>query len=146
MTMRNDPRLKGRDPEFSTMSLKPGIGAGAVSEIASTMLQFNLDASQSDVPVTLRHGSRQLPLGRYLRRKLREEIGRSPNAPQEVTDALKEEMRPMFEAASKAAQALPFPIPGFVDTLAQEEVRKASEQERRNFYAKNAIFNQRKKL
>lgn len=78
MTNKDDPRLNGRAPEFARMSLRPGIGALAVPDLAAT---FNDDigsafiARTGDVPSTLRHGSRTLPLGRYLRRKLREEMG-----------------------------------------------------------------------
>jgi len=81
MTHRTDDRLEGRDPEFAAMSLRPGIGAQFVPEIASTLLQFNLDSTQADVPVSLRHGTRQLPLGRYMRRLLRQQIGKNKEAP-----------------------------------------------------------------
>lgn len=83
MTHRLDPRLKGRDPEFAFMSLRPGIGAQFVPEIASTLMTFNLERTQGDVPVTLRHGNRELPLGRYLRQKLREHVGKEKQAPRD---------------------------------------------------------------
>lgn len=84
MTNRDDPRLEGRNPEFAAMSLRPGIGANFVPEIASTLMQFNLDTTQADVPVSLRHGSRMLPLGRYMRRKIREQIGKEGTAPKDA--------------------------------------------------------------
>lgn len=82
MTSKDDPRLLGRHPEFGRMSNRPGIGAHAMHDLASTLLQFNLDHSQPDVPSALRHGTRMLPLGRYLRRKLRTLIGKDELAPQ----------------------------------------------------------------
>lgn len=87
LTNKNDPRLLGRAPEFARMSLRPGIGADFMHEVASTVLQFDLEeATQGDVPSSLRHGSRTLPLGRYLRRKLRTLVGKDPHAPQTPTD------------------------------------------------------------
>lgn len=37
MTSHLDPRLGGRHPEFARMSLRPGIGAPAVGDIADTL-------------------------------------------------------------------------------------------------------------
>lgn len=82
MTAPGDPRLDGRHPEFARMSNRPGIGADAMHEVASVVLNFNLEETQADVPSSLRHGSRLLPLGRYLHRKLREYVTGSPDAPE----------------------------------------------------------------
>lgn len=84
MTAPDDPRLKGRYPEFARMSLRPGIGAGMMDETASTLMFHELEKRLADVPSALRHGDKELPLGRYLRRRLRERIGREPGEPKEV--------------------------------------------------------------
>jgi len=68
-------------------------------ELASTLLQHKLDEKMIDVPLTLQHGTRKWPLGRYLRRKLRTYIGRDPNAPKEVLDLQAAELQVMREAA-----------------------------------------------
>lgn len=100
MTRYDDPRLLGRHPEFARMSLKPGIGADMVDEVASTLMQFNLeDSAQGDVPSSLRHGTRMMPLGRYLTRRLRTRVGKEANAPQETISARALELLPMFKAA-----------------------------------------------
>ena len=97
MTHRSDVRLRGREPEFARMSNRPGIGYDALYELASSILadttwsSLNLDTPQGDVPVTLRHGARLLPLGRYMRIKLRKLIGRDEKTPQAILDALFEE-------------------------------------------------------
>jgi len=52
-----------------------------------------------DVPNSLRHQGKPWPLGRYLTRKLREQIGRQPDAPQIVIDNKKEEVRILREYA-----------------------------------------------
>ena len=70
MTRWDDPRLNGRHPEFSRMSLRPGIGASAVPDIALTLLDTDQGrqhlARLSDVPTSLKHGSSDMPLGRLL--------------------------------------------------------------------------------
>lgn len=84
MTKQDDSRLGGRYPEFARMSLGTrdgigGIGAPAVSNIASSLLtnEFTKELidTESDVPTWLKTGGRALPLGRYLRSKLREKVG-----------------------------------------------------------------------
>lgn len=101
------------------MSLRPGIGLGMMHELASTLLEINANGEDNrermiDVPISLQHGKSKLPLGRYLRRKLRSYIGRSEGTPEEVLAAQKEEMRPMQESAFVASK--PF----------REEILKAS--------------------
>lgn len=78
MTKADDPRLGGRHPEFARMSLRPGIGALAMDQVADmlhTRVGSRLIAETGDVPTVLRHGGKPMPLGRYLRRKLREKVG-----------------------------------------------------------------------
>lgn len=99
MTSKEDSRLCGRHPEFARMSLKPGIGAGILPDVASALLGHNLEDTLTDVPTSLRTQSRVQPLGRYLTRNLRESVGKPPNAPQEKLQELKEKMLPLQEAA-----------------------------------------------
>lgn len=80
MTQASDPRLRGRHPEFARMSLRPGIGADALHDVASVMMQYRLE-KRGDVPLSLMFGGKHLPLGRYLRGKLRELVGLPPGAP-----------------------------------------------------------------
>lgn len=81
MTRFDDPRLNNKHPEFARMSLKPGIGHGALLAIAQVISRYDLLTLQGDVPVTLQHGSTQWPLGRYLRRQLRKELGLNEISP-----------------------------------------------------------------
>lgn len=116
MTSKNDARLLGRYPEFSRQSTQNGgIGSGLMHDVASTLMSFNLDTTQSDVPVTLRHGNRELPLGRYLRRKLRVLMGQNPEVPEaKVREILNEKIEkevlpvlahPLFSEERKTARA-----------------------------------------
>lgn len=81
MTRTDDPRLGNRHPEFARMSLKPGLGHGALQSVAKTILQYDLLTPEGDVPVTLRHGTTHWPLGRYLRRQLRKQMGLNERSP-----------------------------------------------------------------
>lgn len=77
MTSKDDPRLNGRHPEFARMSLKPGIGADGAAVLAEHLKQ-NLDLvldENGDVPSAVWYGNKNKPLGQYLRKKLREELG-----------------------------------------------------------------------
>lgn len=106
MTKDDDPRLEGRRPEFARMSLRPGIGLGMMHELASTLLEHRLDERMIDVPLALRHGSKQWPLGRYLRRKLRTFIGRDEKAPPEALEKQKAELQTMRETAFALSKPL----------------------------------------
>lgn len=105
MTHADDPRLKGRHPEFARMSLRPGIGANMTWDIASTLLGFNLEKRAGDVPVTLRHGKTEMPLGRYLRRLIRRRIGKEDAVPEEtLREIWEKEMRPLLESAKASSE------------------------------------------
>lgn len=79
MTAADDERLKGRAPEFAVMSRRPGIGAEAMRVVAAQLgdsVGASLVARTGDVPVHLQGARRKaVPLGRYLRRRLRDEMG-----------------------------------------------------------------------
>lgn len=104
MTHKDDPRLAGRHPEFGRMSLRPGLGYDALWLIADTLLKYELDLSMDDVPESLAHGMKKLPLGRYLRSNLRKMIGRSENAPQAVYDKMAAELYPLRMAARASSE------------------------------------------
>lgn len=95
MTAPDDKRLYGRHPEFARRSM--GLGVGALSNVADVIRDLDLDLTQADVPSALRHGNKLLPLGRYLRRKLRVMLGKSPDAPPETIALLKEELQKLQE-------------------------------------------------
>lgn len=99
MTRRDDPRLLERDPEFARMSLRPGIGQPFMHEVAKTFTDLNLDKTQADVPSALRHGARTMPLGRYLRRQLRQLTGKDPNAPASEIRKYEDQVLPLLKAA-----------------------------------------------
>lgn len=105
MTQADDFRLNGRHPEFARMSLRPGIGAFFMDEVASTMLTLGLEKREGDVPSALTHGKRELPLGRYLQRRLRKLVGRDEATPPEVLEAIKAELSPLRQAAFDASRS-----------------------------------------
>lgn len=92
-------KLKGRHPEFARMSLKPGIGATVIKKLINfTVPTRSWDAVRKclDAPVILRNSGSTLPLGRYLRRKWREGLGRSPDTPKPVLEQYLKEMQILY--------------------------------------------------
>lgn len=93
MTAKDDPRLVGRHPEFARMSLRPGIGHDAMHEMASVLMQYGLEYDAGgDVPLSLSHGGRKMPLGRYLRSTLRKMVGGDGKISQSAFTALETEL------------------------------------------------------
>lgn len=110
---------KGRLPEFSIMSLKPGIGYPALDQIERIVNDdrfrkyFDL---QGDVPNGLMHGKKFYPFGRYLKSKLREMMDI------EVDPVIFiKEMREAYDAASKGEQTL-------TEYLLHQDEAKANKQ------------------
>lgn len=86
MTREGDDHLKGRPPEFAKMSTKPGIGFPAIGWLADALGKSSLIengrygpilCSMGDVFTHVRVNGRILPLGRYMRQKLRDNLGLS---------------------------------------------------------------------
>lgn len=91
---REEYRLSGRHPEFARMSLRPGIGAGAVRPLGAALVSKEgaRHISQvSDVPSVVRQDGRLRPIGRYLHRKLREEVGMAAVMSDEAKELLARE-------------------------------------------------------
>lgn len=134
MTAYDDIRLlPGQHPEFARMSLKPGIGHGAMWDYASALMEYNLD-TMPDVPAGIRVGPAEKGMGRYLRRALRTMIGKEADTPNETLKAMEEEMRPLREAAFDASES-------FSTTVA-----RASDGKRASMLSRRRIFEAKKKL
>lgn len=103
LTAKDNPLLEGRHPEFARMSNRPGIGAGAAELIAQRLLERHLDWSTGDVPHELKVGSRTIPLGRYLLRKLRQHVGFSEVYIKEIRDKVSHEESVEMSALLQAA-------------------------------------------
>lgn len=79
MTKPDDPRLEGRHPEFAHSSRNPGIGNLAVAPISDSL--FNTDTGEilldqyMDIPSVLKCDGKILPLGRYMKNKIRQRLG-----------------------------------------------------------------------
>lgn len=155
MTSEDDPRLEGRPPEFSVQSNRPGIGATAVPIIAEAIKSpfgAKMLTEDGDVPISLYHGSRSLPLGRYLRQKLREEIGMEEvynTETGEIFYAAKirsqhrqiEEMQKLYEDTLSDEKATPLQKLCFKNAFVNAHL-----QENRNLEAKQKVFKKRKTI
>ena len=82
LTNPKDPKVKkwlnGRHPEYTRMSRKPGIGGSSIDTIVRTLESRygrSIIRDTGDVPMVLAHGGQTLPLGRYIRNKLRKALG-----------------------------------------------------------------------
>lgn len=109
MTGKDDERLGGRHPEFARMSLRPGIGALSIQRLAAALdgPAGRADIQHTgDVPGVLRTGGKLMPLGRYLRSKLRGELGhefKEEKQPRAFKDTM--ELQELYSAYRKTAGA-----------------------------------------
>lgn len=65
----------------------PGLGTSAMDVLASDLLRSIGD--KTDVPSVLRYGNGFMPLGKFLRDKLKERIGRAKGATVQEVDELR---------------------------------------------------------
>lgn len=93
MTSKHDARLNGRHPEFSRQSkMNGGLGIGAVKQLAAVSKQ-RLDAGTTDdVAFCVRIDGKVQILDRYMRKKIRKEIGLDEKAPPSVLQKVEQEM------------------------------------------------------
>lgn len=143
MTNPDDWRLDGRHPEYARMSNRPGIGAPAMSVIGNDLLcDFGLDEinNTGDVPIALRTGRKSIPLGRYLRNKLRDEVG----VPEAMRDLIKQ--RWIDEKGSEVLALLQAAINRQEPATAQTVVVADNIQKIRNIEARDKIRRARRSL
>lgn len=78
--------VAGKAPEFARMSLRPGIGAAAMSFVREALngLPASVARPGGDVPRAVRQDGKLWPLGRYLSRKLRTSMGLGESVPDAV--------------------------------------------------------------
>ena len=133
MTAVDDPWLQGRHPEFARMSLKPGIGAGAVFDVAHTLLSYqNTLDTMSDVPGELRIGAKRMPIGRYLHQRLRVAVGRDAKAPDCKVQEIQAQLLPV-RLAAKADNV----NPSFkARVIEMGEGKRAAAKSRRQIFSK----------
>lgn len=133
--------LGDRPPEFCHWSKRPGLGALAldkITEILTSDVGADLLLREGDVPVSLKHGGKSLPLGRYLRRVIREQYGfKETGTPKEVLEKWLQEMRQLHKEYAEEGYA----PGGFRAFLSAKDSQKVLSQE-----ARDKIFQQGKKL
>ena len=127
LTKADDTRLLGRHPEFARQSNRPGIGALCIETLADTLFaKFGKNAltEHSDVPLSLTHGSRSLPLGRYLRGKLRDSVGVNEATTERTKNAYQEEMLSLFQAHLSDPQVPPEKKLSFKKFIQDQDAQK----------------------
>lgn len=104
MTSKHDVRLNGRHPEFSRQSNggrtgKGGLGYSSVAELAQ-ISRVGLDAGKIDDVVThVRIDGKKSILGRYIRNKIRKELGLEEKASPAVQAQVTAELLTLCQAA-----------------------------------------------
>lgn len=92
-----------RQKEFALMSRRPeGIGASAMAKVRDALIVYDrctIGGGRLDVPSVIRVSGKLLPLGRYLRRKIRELQSGSQETPREAIEKYGEELRALYGAA-----------------------------------------------
>lgn len=136
MRHRHDPRLKGREPEFARMSLRPGLGFGALDVLTQTIMRYDLDYDgKGSIPTHLMHGKVKRPLGRYLRGKLSTMLDME-------TECVDEEVQAVWADAVAAC-----PVPGEARrTLFKNLLIELGEQKILNMKARQSILGKREVL
>lgn len=106
MIYKDDKRLIGRHPEFRRMSLKPGLGASAMKDVAGILEPWvkNEMFENAEFPSVLRHGKRLLTLGKYLRVKLRTELGYGQLTTEEEKKLYAQKMQLLWALEKKTAE------------------------------------------
>lgn len=136
----SEEKHAGLVPTFTRMSRRPGIGANLMFDIADSLLSLSDNQGRypgDDVPTELRSGKAHYPLGRFLRRKLRTYIGRSPNAPQKTLDKMEAQLRPLRDLAYSYAP------PGAKAFTFQQALISASAGRRANISARYRLHQKR---
>lgn len=128
MNKESDPRpgmsLNGRYKEYAQPSLKPGIGALAVSKIVDVLTSENGCEELrrvGDVPSQLKYGNKLMPLGRYLRKKIRETYGITEEESSKI-------------GQKKMQQVLQELYEGYAESPWSKEDKYTPDNERRKFF------------
>lgn len=153
MTSPSDPRLdrfvNGQrqflHPEFARMSLRPGLGGTAMADVADSI--YSSSHAKQDilnngmVPMSLKMGGKSLPLGRYLRRKLSDEIGTSQEFDQAKKMEYQQEMLDMHTIAQNDPKLSPEEKLTIKSVLLRKNLQK-----RRNLISRTNLHKQEKTL
>lgn len=154
MTDPKDSRLEGRYPEFTSYPMRPGLAAGAVPIIAQALqTEYGpLTFKHGDIPHALARGRKKVPLGRYLKTKVRKEIGLEKinqetgevtyGTPHETVSALQKEGSPELHALQEIARDLQTRPKDIFEKIDKQKSRDVSTRDQRilNMETKHKIY------
>lgn len=135
--------LEGRHPEFARMSLVPGVGYGGLAKLRDAVMKYDFVDKNGDVPFFLGQGRGKIPLGRYLRSKLRILCGYDEKTPEAILARWQQELQVMSGTTEVFASKVPYDVKAnaFKNGLIEYGAQTA-----RNMKGREAIFKQRKVL
>lgn len=126
------------------MSLKPGIGAAHMWDVADAVITSGYAHLQGDVPSSLRHGNTLYPLGRYLRQQLRLRIGKEAKAPEH---AIQKTQQDILQIVRDHTGIDPETVPHIIrNNFITNALVEASAQKVLNAETRDAIFKRRKAI
>jgi len=114
-----DPLPPGLKPEFARWSRQPGLGSGMVPFLVREQVRNGF--STADAPVSLEIMGNMRPVGTYLRDKIREALGSTPE--RRMPEAIKRAEQ--MAAAILACRELGTSIPALGAKLCSERVKRA---------------------
>ena len=148
MTSKDDDRLEGRYPEFARMSNRPGIGATYLQHLVDTLndSDFASDAFlDGDVPTNLTMGKKSLPLGSYLRSKLRVMLGMDPKTPVHILEAYADQCRDDVINSKSDYERIHYSVPLTYPERLASVVRQQNASDVLSFEKRYRIFESRKR-
>lgn len=109
-TKNGSEMLRGRYPEYNRMSLRKGLGHGAMVRLGSVLkkeVPTRFVGPLEDVPMSLRQSMSNLPLGRYLRSVLRKELNVAVDGktPQQFQRAYFLQMQKLRQEAARISRS-----------------------------------------
>lgn len=130
--------IKSLRPEFARMSLRPGIGALVVPDVALSIKKA-LPSGSFVIPSVLKHGKKARPLGRYLKRLICEKLGFDPKAESEKNiSSFEFEMRELYEKVLSNPENCSLSLAAIVE--------KQNKQKVLNLESRQKLYGKRRKL
>lgn len=133
LTKADDARLGGRNPEFALMSRRPGVGAASFPALVDALNTSDgalYIARHHDVPAAFNVGGRLMPLGHFMRSRLRMFFFGDDHQPQAAKEARDAQLKHDLSQLLPALQVDPGIFERISSLSAEEEEIRFNFQQR----------------